>query len=117
MLEDTGFGVPFAPAADVYETKDEFVVELEVPGFAESELSVDAFDHTVVVKGTRAEQKDVADRRFRLHERLEREFERRFELPPEADTDKLEAVFERGVLELHAPKTPEATPRKIPIGQ
>lgn len=117
MLEDTGFGVPFVPAADVYETKNEFVVELEVPGFAESDLSVDAFDHTVVVKGTRVEKKEEADRRFRLHERLEREFERRFELPAEADTDKLAAIFERGVLELHAPKTPEATPRKIAISK
>ena len=102
------------PAADIYETPDELVVELEVPGFDEKDLDVEVTDHVLTVRGTRKEKKDE-DRTFRLHERLDREFLRRFELPPEADTTKVKAVFTKGVLELHTPKTIEAKAHRVPI--
>ena len=44
-------------------------------------------------------------------------FERRFTLPADADTKHLKATFERGVLEVHAPKLAEAKPRKIAIAK
>jgi HSP20 family protein len=116
FLEEAGWAPGVVPAADVYETKDEYVVELEVPGFEEKDLAVEAFDHTVLVKGARAEVATKEEEKiFRLRERLEREFERTFALPPEADTARLKAVFEHGILEVHAPKTPEAKPRTIAI--
>jgi len=115
-LFDTWGVVPvFVPAADVYETPDELVVELEVPGFEEKDLDVEVTDHVLTVKGARKEAKEREDKTFRLHERLDREFLRRFELPPEADTTKVKAVFTKGVLELHAPKTAEAKAHRIPI--
>ena len=88
-----------------------------VPGYAEKELTIEAFDHTVAISGERKVVEERKEKTFRLHERLEKHFERRFELPPEADTEHLRAVFEKGVLEVHAPKSPEAKPRKIPIGK
>ncbi len=115
LLEDMGFGPVSVPAADIYETPDEFVVELEVPGFQEKELEVEVSDHTLTVKGEAKEEKDKKERTFLLHERLERSFERRFHLPEEADTDKLKAVFNRGVLEIHAPKVVPAKAKRVPI--
>ena len=117
MLEDIGIAPAMLPAADVYETEDEFVLEVEVPGYAEKELTIEAFDHAVAISGERKVDEERKEKTFRLHERLEKHFERRFELPPEADTEHLRAVFEKGVLEVHAPKSPEAKPRKIPIGK
>jgi HSP20 family protein len=117
MLEDVGFGPITMPAADVYETPEEFVVELEVPGFEEKELGLEVTDHTLKVKGeARAEREEkVKDKTFILHERLEKAFERRFQLPEDADTEKLVATFKSGVLQIHAPKTVEAKPRKVKI--
>lgn len=115
MLEDVGFGPITMPAADVYETPGEFVVELEVPGFKEQELNLEVTDHTLTVRGEVKAEKEAKDRTFILHERLERHFERRFQLPEDADTEKLVARFEGGVLEVHAPKAPEAKPRRIAI--
>jgi HSP20 family protein len=103
------------PAADVYETEGEYVYELEVPGFVEKELAVEVTDHTLMVKGTRTVEKEETQRSFRLHERLAKEFERRFELPMEADTETISAKFANGVLELHAPKVRTTEPRKIAI--
>jgi HSP20 family protein len=112
---DFGLAPGFIPAADYYETKKEFVIELEVPGFAEKELDVETFDHTLVVKGERKEAKEAEDKTFRLQERLEKEFERRFVLPTEADTKHLKATFHDGVLEVHAPKREIAKPNRVEI--
>lgn len=115
IFEGWGFAPTLVPAADIYETDDELIVELEVPGFDEKDLDVEVTDHMLTVKGMRKETKEAQDKTFRLHERLDREFLRRFELPPEADTTKVKAVFTKGVLELHTPKTVEAKAHRIPI--
>ncbi len=115
LLEDIDVGPVTVPAADVYETPQEFVVELEVPGFEEKDLGLEVTDHTIVVRGEVREAKEEREKTFLLHERLERIFERRFHLPEDADTEKLTATFRQGVLEMHAPKVAEAKPRKIAI--
>ena len=70
--------------------------ELEIPGFEEKELEIEITDHVLTVKGERAEVKEEKDKTFWLHERLARAFERRFGLPPEADTKEVKAEFKRG---------------------
>jgi len=114
VFEEIGFAPVLAPAADVYETGDEFVVELEVPGYEEKELSIEVSDHMLAIKGSRTQTKEET-KEFALRERLEREFERRFILPAEADTEHLKAVFSDGVLEVHAEKLPAARPKKVKI--
>ena len=109
------FGFAPAPAADVYKTDDEYVVELELPGYEEKELSIEVSDHTLAIKGERAKVTEQKTKQFALHERLEREFERRFVLPAEADTEHLKATFVKGVLEVHAPKLQKAQPKKVAI--
>lgn len=105
----------FAPAADVYETADELVFELEVPGFEESELGIEVSDHTLVVKGERRTVADKTDKEVRLHERLESRFERSFLLPAEADGEHVKAAYAHGLLTLHVPKLSQPRPRTIPI--
>ena len=115
LLEGTGgFAAAPLPAADVYETGDEYVVELEVPGYEEKDLAVEVSDHTLAIRGRR-ETTEAKAREFSLHERLEREFERRFVLPPAADTEHVKATFARGVLEVHAPRVRKAEARPVTI--
>jgi HSP20 family protein len=112
VFEQVGFAPTLLPAADIYETKNEFVVEVDVPGYEEKEIEIEVFDHTLVVKGEQCET-EKEEKSFRLHERLEREFERRFALPAEADTDHVKAKFVKGVVEVHAPKIATAKRRKV----
>lgn len=114
-FEEFGFAPGVLPAADLYETPSEFVLELEVPGYEEKELGIEVSDHLLTVKGQRREAKEETKRTFRLRERLEREFERRFELPADADTKHVQATFEKGVLEVHAPRLAAPQPQKIEI--
>ena len=114
MLDEFGIASGL-PAADIYETDKEYAFELEVPGFEEKELSIEVADHTLVVKGEQLETKEEKDKQYRLHERLESTFERRFTLPLEADTTKIGAEFIKGVLTVHAPKVDVPKPRKVAI--
>ena len=91
--------------------------ELEIPGFEEKELEIEITDHVLTVKGERAEVTEEKDKTFWLHERLARAFERRFELPPEADTQKAKAEFKKGILAVRAPKAITAAPKKVEIGK
>ena len=67
------------------------------------------------MKGEQLETKEEMDKQYRLHERLEKTFERRFTLPLEADTTKIDAEFTKGVLTVHAPKVDVQKPRKVAI--
>jgi HSP20 family protein len=115
MFEEIGFAPTLLPAADVYETDEEIVLEVEVPGYDEKELGIEVSDHRLTIKGERKETTEQKEKAFRLHERLEREFERRFSLPAEADTEHIEAKFVKGVLEVHAPKLSVSKPQKVEI--
>ena len=101
------------PAADVFETGDEIVVELDVPGYMQEELKIETTDHTLVVTGQRERETGPEARRFRVHERLEAKFERRFELPPEADAVHVTATHGKGVLTMHIPKTGKLS--RVPV--
>ena len=117
LFDDLGIVAAPLPAADAYETESEYVLELEVPGFAKDELAVEVTDHTLVVKGARAETEEkVDDRTFHVHERLAHEFERRFRLPLLTSEGRVTADFDAGVLTVRAEKVAVPTPQKVPIG-
>ena len=115
MLDEVGIAPAAIPAADVYETDKEFTFELEVPGFEENELSIEVNDHTLVVKGEQLETKDEKDKQYRLHERLEKTFERRFTLPLDVDTTKHRRRVQQGRADRYAPKVDVPKPRKVAI--
>ena len=114
LVGDIGF-IELLPPADVYETDAEYVVEIEVPGFDERELAVEVTDHRLLVKGEREEETERAERTALLRERLERRFERSFDLPLAADTEHVAAVYGKGVLTVHVPKLPTGEPHTVEI--
>lgn len=115
FLEDVGAAPMAPPAADVYETDGDYVFELEVPGFEEKQLTVRVSDHTLTVRGEREDTTEEKGKTFHVHERLSKQFERRFELPPEALADKVFADFAAGVLTVHAPKEKATESREVAI--
>ncbi|HEV8461159.1 MAG TPA: Hsp20/alpha crystallin family protein [Gaiellaceae bacterium] len=116
LFGDVGFAPTLTPAADVYESPSELIVELDVPGFDEKQLTVAISDHVLTVTGERTEEIAKTDETLRLRERLESHFERRFQLPPETDTERMSAEYGKGVLTLHVPKV-KAKPRTVEIAK
>ena len=115
LFEQAGLAPTPLPAADVYETSDEYIVAVDVPGYEEQELAVELSDHTLAIKGRRAKTSDEKTKEFVLQERFERQFESRFTLPTGADANELKAVVTNGVLEVHAPKTGISESKKVAV--
>ena len=88
----------------------------QVPGFDEQELSIEVFDHTLKISGERSET-TAAGTKFRLRERLDRKFERRVDLPRDADTEHIKAVFDMGVLKVQVPKRQTVTRHMVAISK
>ncbi len=106
------------PAADLRETDDHYIVELDIPGMKKEELDITAIDNVLTVKGERqSEHKEGEDeeRGYRRYERQYGRFERSFEIPGGFDAENVEAQYEEGVLRIKLPKREEAKPRQIDV--
>jgi HSP20 family protein len=101
------------PPADIYETEDEVVIELDVPGCHQENLAVEAVDGQLVITGER-ELTGEATRRYRS-ERWTGKFVRSFTLQPNVRGDDVRADYHDGVLSVHIPKPEETKPKRISI--
>jgi len=108
-------GAEWPAATNVYETPNELVLEISVPGFSEDEVEVTLEGRTLTVKGTPAEQRADENRRYHLVEMRRSNFVRNFTLPSPVRGDDVKAEFSRGILSLILPKQEEARARKITI--
>ena len=94
----------WVPAADVLETVEAYVVELELAGLAREDVVVQAQGDELVVRG---ERRPVVSGRPEAFHRLERRhgpFARSFRFPGEIDAERVSADFVDGLLRLTVPK-------------
>jgi HSP20 family protein len=94
----------WTPLADVYETADAFVVQLEVPGIAEEDIEVHVDGDNVVVRGRRQPVSRTRPDSFHRMERSYGAFSRSFQLPQDVDPDRVTARFKDGLLRVELPK-------------
>jgi HSP20 family protein len=122
MLDQTfgGFGFqPFlaetswTPPVDIEETDDAYVIEAELPGVKEKDVSVEHAGNEVSVTGEIKER----DRKGTLRRQARRtgRFEYRVRLPEQIDADKIDANLEGGVLTVRVPKFQRSQRRRIEV--
>lgn len=107
----------FAPAFEVKETADGFVLKADLPGVSEAELEIAVHDNVLTVSGTRRAEERKDGESYTLYERRFGAFSRSFALPDMADGERIEAKLDRGVLTLTIGKKTEARPRKIALSK
>lgn len=105
----------WAPASDVWETEDEFVLSFDLPGIPEDEISVEFDDDVLTVSGERSRIEESSDEHFHRFERRYGAFQRSVSLPAGVDESKINARYDKGVLEIRVPKPEEQKPRRIEI--
>jgi HSP20 family protein len=106
----------WVPVADVWETEQEVVYALDLPGIPEDKISVELDDSTLTVTAERERTQQVEDGRYYRFERRFGTFSRAIALPQGVTEEHVRAVYENGVLELHVAKPEQPKPRKIQIG-
>jgi HSP20 family protein len=105
----------FAPTVDVTETDHDILVKADLPGLTDKDIEVTLEDGALILKGEKKEEKK--DERTGVY-RIERSygtFYRRLMLPVEVETEKVEATFDKGVLEIKLPKREVAKPVGIKV--
>ncbi|HEU0087447.1 MAG TPA: Hsp20/alpha crystallin family protein [Pseudonocardiaceae bacterium] len=101
------------PLADVSETEDSYVVEVEVPGVRREDIAIEAVGNELTITGEFREKEKVGWLRSRT--RRTGHFEHRTVLPRDVDPEKITAELAQGVLTVTVPKTEAAKPRRIEI--
>jgi HSP20 family protein len=112
--------ITWAPAIDVQEKENEFVMTAELPGMSQKDVTVDVEQNTLTIKGEKnaeREEKKEKNGRWHLIERSWGSFERSFTLPRNVDAGKVKAGFENGLLTIHLPKREPSDARRVPINR
>lgn len=105
----------FQPVCDLDDFGDHFLLTLEVPGVARSDLEIEIRDHDLVVTGERRRMETKQPESGWYSERRYGKFQRSFSLPPGIDAEKVVADYENGVLRIAVPKAEAMKPRKVEI--
>lgn len=104
------------PALDVWESEDELVLALDLPGIPPESVAIEVDDGVLTVSGQRERKVEEERDRYYRFERRFGAFSRSVTLPQGVDEEKIEAAFEDGVLEIRVPKPEERKPKRIEIG-
>ncbi len=103
----------FTPPADLEETDDAYVVEIELPGVDRGDVEVTTVGRRLTVTGERKERDRVGVLRHRT--RTVGEFRYEVVVPGDVDTEAVEAGLADGVLTVMIPKSEIDRPRRIEL--
>lgn len=110
------------PSVDVKETKDSYVLDMDLPGKTENDVDLSLKDDVLTIsshqeetKEKKSEAKDAEQGEWLIRERRNYSFTRRFTLPQDVNTDGVNASFKNGVLTVVMPRKPITEPKKIAI--
>jgi HSP20 family protein len=103
----------WAPAVDVCETAEAFILTAELPGLSRDQIRIELQDGRVTLQGRRDAR--VPCEQYHQVERGHGEFSRSFALPPGLKADEIAADLRDGVLTITVPKTEERGPRRVDV--
>jgi HSP20 family protein len=105
----------WAPAVDVHEEPQQFVLRADLPGVATQDINVTAEKGVLTIRGERRAEPREERKGFARIERAHGSFLRRFTLPENVRTDDIRAQHRNGVLEVILPKVRAPEPRRVSI--
>ena len=115
-FDDEGIGRgAWAPSVDIYENKDQIVLEAELPGMKQEDFDLSIENNVLTLRGERKfEKTDETDNYHRV-ERSYGAFTRSFTLPQTVSAEGATADYNNGVLRVTLPKREEVKARRIEV--
>ncbi|MBH1956905.1 Hsp20/alpha crystallin family protein [Candidatus Saccharibacteria bacterium] len=102
------------PTTDVYTKDNELRVEAHLPNFNQEDVDIQVNDGALTIQAERHEKEEDKSKKYVVRESSS-SFYRRIQLPERANTDKIDAHLEDGVLSVTVPLTPLPEPKKIAV--
>jgi HSP20 family protein len=106
----------FIPRADIYETDNQIVVAVDVPGAKEDSIDITLEKGILTIRAD-VEPEEPAGYTLSFAEYEVGDYQRSFKLTDEVDQEKIEATYKEGVLHLYLPKSDRAKTRVIAISK
>src|SRR5215211_927797 len=113
--QGSGTATAWAPALDISERKDAYLVTVELPGVDTDDLEITLEDGLLTIQGERHFAHDSSEQQFHRVERRYGAFRRSITLPAHVMAEGIEASADNGVLQILVPKMEEATPKRIQV--
>ena len=105
----------WAPAMDILESNEAYIIRAELPGVKKEEINVELKDGTLTLSGERKAEELTEGVGYRSVERVNGKFARSVILPKTVNHDAIRASYKDGILEIHVPKVEEAKPSQITV--
>ena len=111
-------GVDFSPLAELKDKGDHYELAIELPGLEDKDIEVELADDILKISGEKQKETEEKCADCLISERSYGRFQRRMTLPSDADPDRIEAKYRRGVLKVTIGKDKERlqSVRKIAVG-
>lgn len=110
-----GLSSGWTPSLDVFEDKDNYVVQVELPGVKKEVINLSLHDGVLTVSGERKHERDAKDGETFRSERSFGKFQRSVTLPAAVDSGKVTANYKDGILTVELAKAEEAKPKQIAV--
>lgn len=94
----------FSPAVDISEDESQFEIQVVVPGMKKQDFKVDLTDGRLTISGERKIEEKKEGKNFHSLESQFGAFSRVFYVPDNVEADKIEAIYEDGILKITLPK-------------
>jgi HSP20 family protein len=104
----------WTPALDLYQSNDNVVAVVELPGMRKEDIEISLHDGTLTISGERKHASSNGDKAERS-ERYVGKFRRSISLPTRVDASKVTATYKDGILIVTLPKAEEAKPKQIQV--
>ena len=104
----------WTPALDLYQTTDDVVAMVELPGMRKEDIDISLHDGMLTISGERKDETREGDKTART-ERLVGKFRRSISLPTRVDVNKVNATYKDGILTVTLPKAEEVKPKQIQV--
>ena len=105
----------WTPVLDLYQTNDDVVAVLELPGMRKEDIEISLQDGILTVSGERKDESATGDEKNGRTERFVGKFRRSISLPTRVDTSKVNASYKDGILTVKLPKAEEVKPKQIQV--
>ncbi|HEV2378124.1 MAG TPA: Hsp20/alpha crystallin family protein [Streptosporangiaceae bacterium] len=105
----------WAPAVDISERKDSYLVAVDLPGVGTEDLEITFEDSLLTIQGERHPAGETAGEKVHRAERRYGAFRRSITLPSHVMADAIEASVQDGVLRVLVPKAPEVHAKRIQV--
>jgi len=103
------------PRADVVETEDAYLIELELPGVQSKDLKLEFANNVLTISGEKRTERAHEVKGYHRMERGYGTFTRSFTIPSGIDAGHITAAATDGILRVTLPKREESKPRVIEI--